>query len=213
MNVQATSRLNRGAALLIGLAGLIHLVITPQHWAHSPAHGLLFAVVGVVEVVWAVMAWRRPSVRLYSVGLVLAVALVVLWTITRVLPAPFGHGGPEPVEPYGIVCKLAETLGAIVLGILVFGQIATTNASAARRAVALWVIAAVVLGFATYGVARAAEPFLPALGAPAEHHHEHEEGMPSGEHQHEEAAPTHEHEEVTPAHEHEEVTPTHEHQH
>lgn len=200
MNVQAISRLNRGAALLIGLAGLIHLVITPQHWAHSPAHGLLFAVVGVVEVVWAVMAWRRPSARLYSVGLVLAVGLVVLWTITRILPAPFGHGGPEPVEPYGIVCKLAETLGAIVLGVLVFGQIAATNASAARRAVALWVIAAVVLGFATYGVARAAEPFLPALGAPAEHQHEHEES--TSEHQHEEATPAHEHEEATPTHEH-----------
>jgi hypothetical protein len=51
MNAQV-SRLQRGVALLIGLAGLIHLVITPQHWAHAPAHGILFVIVGVVELIW-----------------------------------------------------------------------------------------------------------------------------------------------------------------
>ncbi len=205
MNTQV-SRLHRGVALLIGLAGLIHLVITPQHWAHAPAHGILFVIAGVAELIWAVLVWRRPSSSLYTIGLIGAGGLVTLWVITRILPAPFGHG-PEPVEPYGVVCKLAETLGAIVLAFLAFGQIATAaNRAAARRAVVLWVVAALALGWGTYGVARAAEPFLPALAVSAEHQHE--------EHQHE-MTPTGQ-EEGTATHEHqaEETTPeSHEHQH
>jgi ABC-type nickel/cobalt efflux system permease component RcnA len=86
----------------------------------------------------------------------------------------------------------------MVLAFLAFGQLATTaNRAVARRTVALWVVAALLLGWGTYGVARAAEPFLPALAVSAEHQHEttgQEEGTATHEHQAGEATPeSHEH--------------------
>lgn len=207
-------------ALFIGAAGIIHIVITPQHWAHAPAHGLLFLVVGIAEILWSIAAWRRPSPSVYRMGMLLAGWLIILWAITRVLPAPFGHG-PEPIEPFGIVCKLAEGLGVVVIGLLIFGEtVSRAGPLAAWRGLALLAAGALVAGFATYGAARAAEPMLPWLGVSAEAH-SHDHGAvsePAHEHEHEMAAtPAHEHpHEATPSpvHEHpHEMTPTHEHPH
>ncbi len=184
----SAQRLETWAALLIALAGVIHLVIVPQHWAHAPAHGSFFTLVGIAEIAWGTTVWRRPSATLYHIGGVGVGGLVVLWGITRLLPAPYGHG-PEPVETFGIVCKVSEGLGMAVLAILVFQATASrTGRFAAWRAVSLLVIAALVAGFLTYGVARAAEPMLPWLGAPAEQHHEHE-SPPEPEHMHDSAIP------------------------
>ncbi len=194
------------AALLIGLAGVIHIVITPQHWAHAPAHGLLFAVVGIAEIVWSVMAWRRPSATLYQIGMVAAGWLIILWVITRFLPAPFGHG-PERVEPFGVVCKLAEGLGMVAIGVLILGELTSTaGRRAGWRVISLLVIGAFIAGFVTYGVARAAEPMFPGLGASTDEHHDHDETAPESEgehHDHEETAPESEDEQ----HDHEETAP------
>jgi drug/metabolite transporter (DMT)-like permease len=195
-NPPARSRLTVLAGVLIGLAGVIHILITPQHWAHAPAHGLLFAVVGVAEMAWAVVVWRHPSATAYRIGMVAAVGLVVLWAITRILPAPFGHG-PESVEPFGVVCKLAEALGAIVLGVLVLRETAPNERRRpAWRVITQLVIVAFVAGFLSYGVARAAEPLLPSLGHLEEaHEDEHNpETAPTLTHEHEMTpTPTHEH--------------------
>jgi uncharacterized membrane protein len=189
-------RLGTLSALLVALAGLIHLLLAPQHWAHAPAHGAFFVVAGIAEIVWSIAVWRRPSPTLYHIGLVGAGGLVVLWGITRILPAPFGHG-PEPVETMALVCKASEGLSVVVLAALIFQAIATrTQQGVAWRSIVLLVVAAFIAGFLTYGVARAAEPVLPWLGA-TEHQHE-EENMPDTEHQHEHG---HEHE-TSPASEH-----------
>ena len=91
-----TTGLNRAdvAAVLLSTAGAIHLGAAPQHWGHSPAHGLFLFTVGLAELLWAAAYWRRSSPSLTTLGAVLAGGSIVLWGITRVLPAPFGHG-PE----------------------------------------------------------------------------------------------------------------------
>jgi hypothetical protein len=62
MNPQsATPPLVVGAALLMAVAGIIHLVITPIHYAHAPAHGLFFALCGVIQIALGLLIWRRPS--------------------------------------------------------------------------------------------------------------------------------------------------------
>lgn len=188
-------RLERSAALLIAFAGVVHLIIVPMHWAHAPAHGLFFAVVGIAEIVWSVAAWRRPSTLLYGIGLIGAGGLVVLWTITRVLPAPFGHG-PESVETFGIICKLSEGVGMVVLALMISQQtVVRAGRSAAWRTTGSLVVVALLIGFLMYGVARASEPALPWLASPTEH---------DLEHHHEESAPAHHHEDSTTA------TPEHE---
>lgn len=191
--------LGRWAALLIALAGLIHLVILPEHWDHAPAHGLLFAIAGLGEIAWGIAAWHRPSAMLFRLGLILAVWLVVLWGITRLIAAPFGHG-PEAVDTIGVVCKLCETLGVVVLGLLVFQNAAAKSGrSFAWRTLALLVIAAFLAAFVVYGVARASEPVLPWLHA-SEENPDHEKAPGTEQHNHETAPETeHQHEaELTP---------------
>ena len=194
----STQRSGRLAAILILLAGLIHLVIVPQHWQHAPAHGLFFVLVGLAEVAWGVLAWKRPSPRLNQVGLVVAGGLVILWAATRVLAAPFGHG-PEAVDMPGVACKVCELLAVIALSLMLWQESAGT---ASRRLVGWLIVAALLVGMGTYGLARAAEPVLPWLSVAAEHTHE-EETVPAttDEHNHDE----HDHEseiEATPTHEH-----------
>lgn len=180
---QLTKNLVASSALMTVLAGIIHLWIIPEHWAHAPAHGLFFLLVGIVQVVWGIAVWRNPSTRLYYIGVIMAGWLIVLYGITRWLPAPFGHG-PESIRMIDVACKLCEGLGMITLAILTFqGLILDAGRMFAQRAIVLVVLFSIIAGFFTYGLARAAEPIFPSLSAPAEAHH-HDEGTPAQDHDH-----------------------------
>jgi hypothetical protein len=171
-----------GAALLLFAAGVIHLVIVPLHWNHALAHGLFFALVGIAEIIWAIRVWRRPSVSLHAAGIVMAGGLLILWSITRVLPAPFGHG-PEQVETFGVACKLAEGVALAPLIALVFQETATRAGYVrAWRATGLLILASLVVGLLTYGIARAAEPVLPWLSEASEQPHAHDQHQEEQEH-------------------------------
>jgi len=178
-------------AAVIALAGLIHLGIAPEHYAHAPAHGVFFVLAGVAEILWALAFWRRPTPRRYHLGLALAGGLIVLWAVTRVLPAPFGHG-PEPVNASGLVCKASELIGVLSLVMLaaqgqLMGAIRQPPLRPAGEALAL----ALVVGLVSYGVGYAATPLLPTLGPQEEPaHEEHMQGESAHEHEAPAAGPT-----------------------
>lgn len=185
-------RLDRSAAVLIALAGAIHLVIAPEHWDHAPAHGLFFAMVGVAELAWGLAVWLWPSITLYRIDLVVASGLVVLWMLTRSLSVPFGHES-EPTDAFAIICKLSEALGAVTLCFLIFHHsIFSAGRRAAWRIVVLLILVSLGAGLMTYGLARAAEPLLPGLQASVEQDHHHE-SLSGSTHDAERAAPTPEH--------------------
>jgi hypothetical protein len=48
----------------------------PEHWARSCARPV-FSVVGIAQIVWGIALWRRPSTRLYYVGVLMAGWLIV----------------------------------------------------------------------------------------------------------------------------------------
>ena len=154
-------------------AGIIHLWIVPEHLEHALPHGILFLIVGVAQIIWGIAVWRRPSSRLYYVGVLMAGWLIVLYAITRVLPAPFGHG-PEAIQTIDLICKFCEGLAMVSLAILIFqGLILNAGRVAAWRAVTLIVLFSSISGFATYGIARAAETVgLPWLAGQFEEHDE-----------------------------------------
>ena len=190
-----TKRLIAWSALTTVLAGVIHLVIIPEHWVHARAHGLFFLIVGVLQIVWGIAVWWKPSTRLYYIGVILAGWLIVLYAITRWLPAPFGHG-PESIAAIDIACKLCEGLGMFTLGILIFqGIVLDAGRTAAWRGIAVILLLSVLAGFVTYGAARAAEPIFPSLSTSVEVDHRHGEGVPTplDEHHHEEGTPASEH--------------------
>jgi hypothetical protein len=186
-----TKNLVAWSALMTALAGLLHLWIIPEHWAHAPAHALFFLVVGIAQIIWGIAVWRQPSTKLYYVGVSMAGWLIVLYAITRWLPAPFGHG-PEQINSISLACKLCEVLGMITLAILIFqGLLLKDGRLAAWRTITLIVLFSFVAALATYGVARAAEPIFPSLSAPAAEQH-HDEDAPQ-DHHHDEITPSPEH--------------------
>ncbi|MFN3974345.1 MAG: hypothetical protein ACK4K2_03575 [Dehalococcoidia bacterium] len=166
----------RFAALCMASAGVIHLVLTPFHYAHAPAHGILFAFAGAAQVVWAVAFWRKPTLLLWNLGVLGAGALVLLWLITRFLPAPFGHG-PEAVNATGVVVKVCEVIAiAALLGMLLSRRVERFAVARPGLHAILWGVSAIVAGFLLFGVASAVDERLPALGAREEAHTHHEEG-------------------------------------
>jgi hypothetical protein len=165
------------AVAAIGFAGLLHIAIAPAHFEHAPAHGLFFAGAGLVEMAWAVAAMRNLTRNLTHLGLVLAVGLIGLWGLARALPAPFGHG-PEPIDTSGVACKLSEIVGGLALAGLAYQSALTgIGRAGAMRRVSVLIAAGLLAAGLSYGVARASEPLLPFLRAPAaEEDHHHEEG-------------------------------------
>jgi len=152
------------------IAGLIHLVIVPIHWAHAPAHGLFFVIMGLVQIGWGIIFWRKPSAALYRFGVILAGGLITLWGITRLLPASFEHV-PGPVDIYGVICKVAEFLGiALLAAIVVAGATSRELRRSAWRSVGVLVLVAIVTGWIAYGVGYAIEPVVPWLAGGGDHH-------------------------------------------
>lgn len=146
-----------GSALFIIAAGLIHLFLIPLHLEHSPAHGLFFGMAGIAEVVWGISFWRKPSIALYRIGMIMAGWLVSLWVITRLLPAPFGYG-KETIELFGIVCRLSEGLGMASLAVLLIsGEHQSEIRISAWRSIGSLLALSLILGGLTYGGALAAE--------------------------------------------------------
>ena len=165
------------------LAGMIHLVLIPGHVEHAPAHGPFFLFIGLAQIIWGILVWRQPGLKLYYVGAVMAGWLIVLYGLTRWLPAPFAHH-PEAIETLDLVCKFCEGVGMVTLIILIFqGLVFHTSRFNAWRAVSLIVLVSLLAAFVTYGVARAAEPTLPWLTGPVEEQH-HDENIPSEQEQH-----------------------------
>jgi hypothetical protein len=171
------------SAMMTILAGLLHFVLVPLHIEHAPAHGLFFLLVGLAQIIWGVMVWRHPTLKLCYIGAVMAGWLIVLYAVTRWLPAPFSHG-PEGIEAIDLVCKLCEGLGMISLLILIFqGLVLHASRFNAWRTVSLILFVSFLAAFVTYAVARAAEPILPWLAGPVQEHH-HDERVPSEEEHH-----------------------------
>lgn len=186
--------MNRIATFAVAVAGVVHLIVAPEHYAHAPAHGIFFVVVGLAEIAWAIIFLRQPTQQVYYAGLLLTGGLLVLWAVTRIVPAPF-HGHAEAVDLGGIVCKLSELVGLAALVLVAAqGGIAGLGRQAFVRLAAVAVLLSVAAGALSYGVGRAAEPLFPSLfGESAEHHHDDGEA-----HEHEDE---HEH---TEEHEHDE---------
>jgi len=145
------------AALSMLGAGLMHLMIVPEHVEHAPAHGWFFAVAGVVQIAWSAVGWRRTRRAVDVLGLVLAGSLILLWVVTRIYPAPFSSG-PEEVDGAGLISKGLEAVTFVALA-------AVLAREGDRRSAAIGSLLAVLATIGLYAGGRLAGPAFPALWA------------------------------------------------
>lgn len=113
-----------GAAVALGSAGVLHFLLGPDHFGDSTFAGFFFIGAGIAELLLAAGLLARPTSILTILVAGLALALLLIYAITRVVAPPF-QNQPEPVDAVGLMTKALE-LGAAVLAVL------------AERPVALW---------------------------------------------------------------------------
>ncbi|WP_205703954.1 methanobactin export MATE transporter MbnM [Candidatus Chloroploca sp. Khr17] len=89
------------------VAGAIHLLIAPDHYVHAPAHGLIFAALGLAQLGYAGLWWHRFDPALRLPGLLLSGGVVVLWLLTHLVATPFATV-PHPLDWAATATKLAE---------------------------------------------------------------------------------------------------------
>jgi hypothetical protein len=94
------------AAFSLG-AGVIHLAVSGEHYQLSWMHGMFFAVVGWLQISWAVAVILRPKRRLLTAGVLLNAGIIGVWVMSRVWGVPVG---PEAWTPESIA--LADALSS-----------------------------------------------------------------------------------------------------
>lgn len=107
------------AWLLLGvaatvIAGLIHLTLTPEHWAEARLYGAFFLASGVAQLALASLLIRpHVGVAVAAALVAVSVILAMVYMGTRIVP-PVGADVPEAVDTLGVATVVAELAAAMV---------------------------------------------------------------------------------------------------
>jgi hypothetical protein len=102
-----TNILYYAAAATTAIAGILHLIMTPNILNFSPNGAILFSVGGAAQIFWAVPMIRRWGRVWYGVGIGGTLVLITIWTITRMPGNPITGRGAM-VNEMGIAVEAME---------------------------------------------------------------------------------------------------------
>jgi hypothetical protein len=151
------------AIIAMTLAGLIHLGLALVGRGNPLAHSLFFGAVGALQFAWSAAFWCRPAPALQRLGLALAGGAVILWLVTRVLPAPFA-GTRGDISALGVTAALSEGLAIIALIGLINEPRLTRSRKSAILLILSEILTLVLVGLAAYALGVAMETLLPMWG-------------------------------------------------
>src|SRR6476646_572514 len=101
------------AALMLG-AGAIHFGMMGEHAGVSWTHGLFFASVAWLQLALAAMIGFRPTRPVITVGILLNLAVLAIWVISRTVGIAIGGDGtPEAWGSTDILCAVFEGLAVV----------------------------------------------------------------------------------------------------
>lgn len=111
------------------VAAWMHLLLTPEHLGVAVVLGLGFLLSAVAQLALAVLAVERPSDRVWSLLVMLNIALVAVWAYAVLIGLPFPgdeHGASaglvigsgEPIDLAAVITKVAELIGIAVALVL-----------------------------------------------------------------------------------------------
>lgn len=106
------SRLAARCAAVASLGGaVIHFAVTPMHWREWLPSGVFFAALATFQLIWAFVAWSRPSTLVLAAGIAANAAATGLWVMSCITGPPFGPsaGQPEAVGAAGICVLLLQS--------------------------------------------------------------------------------------------------------
>jgi hypothetical protein len=144
------------AACAFGAAA-IHFGFAPDHFGESRFHGAFFFLAGWAQLAFGLAVLVKPSRPVLRTGILLNVAIVVLWVVSRVAGMPFGDD-PWVAE----AVTFPDTLATVLEVLAIVGSYVLLTGGPERRAMPR--AAAVVGGI---GVALALVGLTTASVAPA----------------------------------------------
>jgi len=160
-------------AALSFAAGVIHLVMVPQHAQEALRTGLAFAVVGWFQIAFGVAVVARPTRTWIRIGILANVVFVLTWVLSRSIGLPdwTGDGGIEKTASVDALCvgfEIAVIVGAVALLL-------------APRLIERWTRPALVVGLVIGGILVATTA---VLASPSTATHAHDEAAGDGAHVH-----------------------------
>jgi hypothetical protein len=100
--------------VIAAASGVIHVAVAGEHFDVSWWHGGFFAVVGWLQIAWAVAVVLRPSRLVVGTGAALSVGVLTVWAVSRIWGVPVGPGSGDP-EPVALADALASAFGAAIV--------------------------------------------------------------------------------------------------
>ena len=119
--------LERIAAALSFVAGALHLLAGPAHLEQWWAYGLFFFVAAAAQGAYGLVlatrgiegwgGWGAMRRRVYLAGILLTLAIITLWVVSRTVGVPVGPAASEPEGIGGLDAssKLVEAALLLVL--------------------------------------------------------------------------------------------------
>jgi len=118
------------AALSI-VAGAIHAVVAPPHFAEAWTFGAFFAILAAFQLGWAVWIYVRPSALGFRAGAAVSLAAIGVWIVSRTTGMPFG---PDPWQTESIgPLDVAATAGEALIAVLCGGFLANASSRPGAR--------------------------------------------------------------------------------
>jgi hypothetical protein len=119
------NRLLYTASIFSMLAGIIHLIVMPEHFVEWAAYGVFFLVAAACQLIFGfLLFFQRPVSReLLWAGIIGNLAIIFLWLYTRTVGVPFGPmaGETEPFGSLDTISKISEMV-TIICSIVVFRE-------------------------------------------------------------------------------------------
>jgi len=129
------------AAMLTVGAAAIHFAVAPDHLVEFAPFGILFVVVGTVQLALAALVVVLPGRRVFATAMAVGAACLLVWGVSRTVGLPVGSNPGKP-EPLG----LADALTSIfeLLSLLLFLLLLTSSPPRSTRR--WWLVGTVPIG-------------------------------------------------------------------
>jgi hypothetical protein len=102
-----TKILYYAAASTTAIAGILHVIMTPNILNFSLNGAILFAVGGAAQIFWALPMIRKWGKIWYGIGIAGTLVLIAIWIVTRIPGNPITGRGAM-VNQMGITVEVME---------------------------------------------------------------------------------------------------------
>lgn len=119
----------RIAAVMLGAAGVLHLVLVPEYVAEKPWLGILFILAVPLTLGPAAWLWRRRSMTAWLVGAGVASAMILAYILSRTVGL-MGYTSSDWAE--GIPALIVEAIFLVIAGSHTLDSAATAVATKAK---------------------------------------------------------------------------------